>query len=140
MCAAHGDVIRAMAFDGHSAAQIAARLTALARRQVSRNAVMGWCWRQKVALRGAPAVAATRLVRPRAPKVAGCSARRARPAAAALPPVATIETVRHGGCRFLAGDSAEEAGWQTPMCGHPARPGTSWCEAHAAVVFSRRAP
>lgn len=53
---------------------------------------------------------------------------------AAPAPLATIETVDARGCRFLAGGRADVADRRTPVCGHPAMPGTSWCAHHLAVI------
>jgi hypothetical protein len=157
VCAAHADMIREMGMLGHSTREIAVAVTKAAGCRVSRNSVLGWCYRNKVRLSSATA---QRNGAPMMPKEvrrsnaflrgpmrwgAGALAQNSTPKPPTQKPRkladvdsgATIITRRRDGCAFLGGGH-EPATQDTPCCNAPVVPGTSWCATHHAVVFSAR--
>jgi hypothetical protein len=151
VCHAHQDLIRQMAPLGHSAAEIARKVSEVAGVVVSRNAVISFCWRNEVSLAAGRAQRNGAAMMPAAEqkgsggffrmghgKLSDYKLPNLRPRKAAdVATAATIITRRRDGCAFLGGGH-EPATHATPCCNAPVVPGTSWCAAHAAIVFAGR--
>lgn len=143
--------------DGLSASQIAKQLGG-----VTRNAVIGKVHRlglsgraapSRPARRAAPRPSVARPSKPAAPAVAKPAAK--KPATPATPRIvrevapvetpeplearrlengeyATVLTLREGMCKWPIGDPA---GAEFRFCGHSTKPGSAYCEAHAAQAY-----
>lgn len=137
---------------GRSASEIASLFD-----NCTRNSIIGVCNRAKIKLlghvhiekkkehgnRGSPkaqAIVHRVIVRKQAEERAKITPPRAlREMPIELPEITarrTLIDLRHGECRWCDGDplTADHS-----FCGQPAKDGSSWCEAHHARVFVRRA-
>ena len=131
------DAMRAMADTQiYSASQMATLLSARFGVTITRNALIGKCSRNGIALRGSkklplelPKVSKTppkrRLMFPKAQKAP-------RPIKIAIPEPSPVGDVP-GGCRWIHGGALDRL-----FCGAPATHG-SWCEHHAKRVWAPQA-
>lgn len=129
------EAIRKLAAEGLSGGEIAARLG------LTRNAVIGLAFRNKIELHGNAAIAKRRearlaqqrqtVRRPRPPSPAPT----ATPAPVILPPRGDPGQFALSGCKWICGDPRDAA---TQQCCHPIAPGSrSWCAGHQAKARIR---
>jgi hypothetical protein len=126
--------LRLLVAEGHSADQIAARLSAERGETISRNAVIGKCDRERFQLFGGV------LRRNRPPEVKAPPAKPAPTISQALlvrtpmPPRGNEPepkgTNPPGTCQWLHGEAEDRL-----FCGHPSHEDKAWCAYHCHQVF-----